>query len=326
MPLSDGFDRVFRYLRLSVTEVCNFRCQYCLPNGYKPCGEAAKALTIGEVRRAAIAFAGLGLRKIRLTGGEPTVRSDFTEIIQALSDLHTIETLALTTNGYRLFKKAREWRDAGISAINISVDSLSAQKFHQITGHDRLNEVMQGVEAAILAGFKSVKLNVVYMKGINDGEINNYLALAKKMPLSIRFIELMETGDRADFFKKHYISTGVIEAKLVEAGWTLKLSAATAGPAKQYIHPEYQGSIGLIAPYSKGFCKSCNRLRFSSSGKLHLCLFGEFGIPLRELLQHDAQLPELTGRIQQAVKGKKHGHRLGQGFTGQTSNLSAIGE
>lgn len=325
MVLSDGFDRVFRYLRLSVTEVCNFRCQYCLPDGYKVCSDASSALSLDELRRAATVFTGLGLRKIRLTGGEPTLRQDFTEIAQSLSSLQDIETLALTTNGYRLAKKAQEWVGAGISAINISIDSLSKRKFHQITGHDRLEEVMQGIEAAIKVGFTSVKLNVVYLKGINDDEVQDYLDLAKRLPISIRFIELMETGDRRAFFTKHHISTDVVKTKLVEAGWTLKLAAANAGPAQEFIHSEFQGSIGLIAPYSKDFCKSCNRLRFSSSGKLHLCLFGEFGIPLRELLQHDAQLPELAERIQQAVKAKKHGHRLGQGFTGQTSNLAAIG-
>jgi len=141
----------------------------------------------------------------------------------------------------------------------------------------------------------------------------------------VRFIELMETGDHASFFKKNHISTDVIQQKLKSLGWTSKLKASNAGPANEYVHPDHQGSFGLIAPYSKDFCKSCNRLRFSSAGKLHLCLFGEFGVPMRNFLQHDDQIPELKERIQTAVLGKSAHHRLDEGFTGSTSNLAAIG-
>ncbi len=324
MHLTDGFDRTFKYLRLSVTDVCNFKCQYCLPDGYKACA-GPRPLSLDELRRVATAFSELGLSKIRLTGGEPTVRKDFTEIAQTIAALPNVETLALTTNGYRLAERALEWKSSGINAINISLDSLSRGNFHHITGHDRRDEVMRGIDAAFDAGFEVIKINAVYLKGINDHEIDAYLDLAKDRALSIRFIELMETGDHASFFQNHYISAEVLKTKLANEGWAPVLKTSSAGPANDFIHPDYQGRFGLIAPYSKDFCKSCNRLRFSSLGKLHLCLFGEFGVPMRQLLQHDDQIPELKERIQKAVHGKTANHLLKQGKTGITSNLSLIG-
>jgi len=322
--LEDGFGRTFKYLRLSVTEVCNFRCQYCLPEGYKSCGQPA-ALSVDELRRAATAFSQLGLSKIRLTGGEPTVRKDFGEIVEAIAALPHVETLALTTNGFRLEKRARDWRKAGIDTINISLDSLSRRNFQHITGHDRCDEILRGIDAALDAGFEKIKINAVYMKDINDREIDAYLALAQNRPLSVRFIELMETGDHARFFQAHHAPVSSIKAKLLRDGWAPKLKARNAGPANEFIHPDFQGSFGLIAPYSKDFCTSCNRLRLSSQGNLHLCLFGSFGIPMRTLLQNDDQLDELTDRILAAANRKPKSHHLAHGATGMTSNLSAIG-
>ncbi len=324
MELSDGFGRIFKYLRLSVTDVCNFKCSYCLPDGYQSCGKPAP-LSVDELRRAATAFSELGVSKIRLTGGEPTVRTDFEAIASAISALPKVEKLALTTNGYRLPKRAKQWHEAGINALNVSLDSLSPEKFRQITGHNRQEEVLRGIDEAFAVGFKTIKLNAVYLKGINDDEIDAYLELTKDRPLSIRFIELMETGDHAAFFKNHHISTDILKEKLIQSGWTQKLKAADAGPADTYVHPNHQGEFGIIAPYSKDFCKSCNRLRFSSQGNLHLCFFGSFGVPMRKLLQSDEQIPELMERLQASVKRKVAGHHLHAGNTGMTQNLAAIG-
>lgn len=324
MHLSDGFGRTFKYLRLSVTEACNFKCSYCLPDGYKKCA-GPQPLTVDELRRAATAFSEMGLSKIRLTGGEPTIRKDFDEIAETVSSVPEVKKLALTTNGYRLRERAQRWHDAGINAINVSLDSLDPETFHHVTGHDRCREVLGGIDAAFDAGFSSVKVNAVYLKGINDHEVDAYLQLAKDRPISVRFIELMETGDHPDYFRRHHIPTSTIAKKLEQAGWTQKLKAADAGPANEYIHPDYKGSVGLIAPYSKDFCKSCNRLRFSSLGNLHLCLFGNFGLPMRQYLQSDDQLEELKDRLLQAVRQKEAGHHLAKGFTGQTANLSSVG-
>lgn len=324
MHLSDGFDRTFRYLRLSITEVCNFQCKYCLPNGYKK-QTGPSVLSQEELIRAARAFSELGLSKIRLTGGEPTTRKDFTEIAQQIADLPKVKSLALTTNGYQLAQKAGEWRDAGITAINLSIDSLEPEKFREITGHDRCQDVLAGLNAAIEAGFKTVKVNVVYMRGINDHEIDAFIDLARNKPISVRFIELMETGDHARFFKTHHKPVEAIAHTRLSQGWSRKLKPADAGPSQDFTHPDYKGSFGLIAPYSKDFCKSCNRLRVSSKGDLHLCLFGNFGIPMRSLLQTDDQSEELKIRIKAAIRGKTAGHALQFGKTGVTQNLSAIG-
>lgn len=324
MHLSDGFGRTFKYLRLSITDVCNFRCSYCLPEGYKKCA-GPRPLSADELVRAARAFSDLGLSKIRITGGEPTVRSDFIDIVSAISDLPSVKTLALTTNGYRLKDQARGWRAAGIDAINVSLDSLDPATFRAVTGHDRCRDVIAGIEESLSLGFKAVKVNVVHMKGVNDKEIDDFINLTRTLPVSVRFIELMETGDHVDFFQRHHLPVEQIADRLCATGWTQKLKAADAGPSLEFVHPDFSGSVGLIAPYSKDFCTSCNRLRFSSLGNLHLCLFGSFGIPLRALLQHDDQIDELKQKLRVYVRQKQPGHQLHDRKTGNTGNLSAIG-
>ena len=165
--LTDSFGRRFPYLRLSVTDVCNFSCSYCLPDGYKKSG-CEPFLSAEEIGRLVRAFAGMGTWKIRLTGGEPTVRSDFTEIVKIVAETPGIERLAFTTNGYRLPERAEEFYNAGLRAINISIDSLKADKFHKITGHDRLEEILEGINSVLDVGFEAVKINTVLLKGLND--------------------------------------------------------------------------------------------------------------------------------------------------------------
>ena len=324
MHLTDGFDRTFQYLRLSLTDACNFRCSYCLPDGFKKCG-TPPPLSRDELRRAAKAFVSLGLRKIRLTGGEPTIRPDFDDILADMRSVHGLKKLALTTNGYKLPDRIERWRALGLDAINVSLDSLNRETFRRITGHDRCHEVLHGIHRALEAGFAAVKINVVYMKGINDHEVADFIALTQTLPVSIRFIELMETGDHAAFFRNHHISTEVITDQLQESGWTPVIKAADSGPAVEFLHADHAGRIGLIAPYSKDFCKSCNRLRFSSQGNLHLCLFGNFGIPMRDYLQSDDQIEELREKLITAVRRKDVSHQLAVGNAGMTRNLSAIG-
>ena len=322
--LLDSFGRSFPYLRLSITNVCNFSCNYCLPNGYQGC-KGTSFLRIDEIERLMSAFVDLGTNKIRLTGGEPTVRKDFTKIATLVSNHPAINKTAFTTNGYRLFKHAKQWRDAGLSNINISLDSLNSERFLQITGHDRLSEVLKGIDKAIEVGFERVKINTVLLKGVNDSELKDYLAWAKNSPISIRFIELMQTGDNLEYYKKYHLSASLISDELENNGWKVKQRSYDAGPAKEYIHPDYQGSIGFISPYSKDFCKGCNRLRVTSTGDLRLCLFGNQGISLRHLLQSDEQKPLLTKLISDQLAFKCSAHFLALGDTGITPNLASIG-
>jgi cyclic pyranopterin phosphate synthase len=294
--LTDAFARKFYYLRLSITDVCNFRCTYCLPDGYKPGGVTNNGfLTVDEIRRVTRAFASLGTEKVRLTGGEPSLRRDFTDIIAAVRENDAIRQIAVTTNGYRLARDAAAWRDAGLTALNVSVDSLDARQFHAITGQDKFQQVMAGIDAAFDAGFEKVKVNTVLMRDVNHHQLDTFLAWIQPRPIQLRFIELMETGEGSSLFRKHHISGQVLRDELLRRGW---------------IHQ---------------ICATCNRLRVSSVGKLHLCLFGEGGVSLRDLLEDDAQQPALEERISAALLEKKQTHFLHQNNTGITQNLSYIG-
>lgn len=324
LPLSDAIGRRFEYLRLSLTEVCNFSCTYCLPDGYKkPCQRPAE-LTVEEIRRAVTGFAQMGLWKVRLTGGEPTLRRDFDEVARAVASVPGVRRIAMTTNGYRLAERAQIWRDCGISAINISVDSLDPARFAAITGHDRLSEVLRGVEAAQNAGFDSIKLNAVLMRGVNDDELAAMVDFVTTRDLSLRFIEVMRTNDNAAFFDQHHVAGQSVIDRLEAAGWQRLPRVAGTGPAVELGHSHARGRIGIIAPYSRDFCSSCNRLRMASDGKLHLCLFGDGGIDVKPLLAADDVAP-LIARIRAAVGTKAPAHRLHDGNSGSTPHLASIG-
>jgi len=322
----DKFQRKFYYLRLSVTDVCNFKCTYCLPDGYKPSGSKNSSfLTLPEIRRVVNAFADCGTSKIRITGGEPTLRKDFTDIIRLVADNSNIKKIATTTNGYRMEKGVADWKDAGLTHINVSVDSLDPRVFHQITGENRFHQVMAGIDRAFEVGYEQVKVNVVLMKDRNHNELPLFLEWIKHRPIQLRFIELMQTGEMDDLFAKHHISGVTIRNQLIANGWILKARENNDGPAQVFVHADYQGEIGLIMPYEKNFCESCNRLRVSALGKLHLCLFGEKGLELRDLLQEDAQEGELIERIQMQLQNKSVSHFLQEGNTGMTPHLASIG-
>ncbi|MGU3522078.1 GTP 3',8-cyclase MoaA [Enterobacteriaceae bacterium C23F] len=324
--LTDAFARKFYYLRLSITDVCNFRCTYCLPDGYKPGAVSNNGfLSVDEIRRVTRAFSAMGTEKVRLTGGEPSLRRDFTDIISAVRENDAIRQLAVTTNGYRLARDAQNWRDAGLTHVNVSVDSLDARQFHAITGQDKFQQVMDGIDAAFAAGFAKVKVNTVLMRDVNHHQLDTFLEWIKPRPIQLRFIELMETGEGSELFRKHHISGMVLRDELLKRGWIHQIRSRSDGPAQVFCHPDYAGEIGLIMPYEKDFCASCNRLRVSSTGKLHLCLFGDGGVDLRDLLTEDAQQHELETRISGALAQKKQTHFLHQGDTGITQNLSYIG-
>lgn len=323
-PLQDAFARRFHYLRLSVTDVCNFRCSYCLPEGYKPTGRPS-FLTRDELLRVASAFVALGTSKIRLTGGEPSLRRDLTPIMAALAGLPGLEKLTLTTNGFRLKERAAEWKAAGLTSFNVSIDSLDPRQFHLITGENRLHQILDGLEAAWAAGFGRIKVNTVLLKGLNDRELDDFLAWIRDKPIQLRLIELMQTGERNDYFARHHLSGEGILARLLAEGWQLQPRAKDDGPAQVLCHPEFMGELGLILPYSRDFCASCNRLRVSARGDLHLCLFGDGGIPLRDLLARDEDQAPLMARIQAALTHKTEAHRLHQGNAGVREHLASIG-
>lgn len=321
---SDAFGRRFRYLRLSVTEVCNFRCTYCLPDGWKKTGPLS-FLTVEEIRRLTAAFAGLGLSKVRLTGGEPTVRKDFAEIVAQVAAQPGIEKVAVTTNGWNLGRHVAAWRAAGLTNLNVSADSLDPETFARITGHDRLPAVLAGVDAAIEAGYPAVKMNAVLLRETAGAGFDSWAEFVRDRPVAVRFIELMRTGDNADYFSEHHVGGRVLADWLDQRGWRPVARSADAGPATEYVHPDYRGAIGLIAPYGPGFCDGCNRLRVTARGKLRLCLFGEGGLDLRDALQSDDDRERLQDMICEALTGKARGHDLHRGASGDTVNLAQFG-
>ncbi|ADV87042.1 TPA: GTP 3',8-cyclase MoaA [Vibrio vulnificus] len=322
----DRFHRKFYYLRLSVTDVCNFKCTYCLPDGYQPSGQKNSSfLNLSEIRRVVKAFADCGTSKVRITGGEPSLRKDFTDIIHTVASTQGIKRVATTTNGYRMEKHIGEWKEAGLNQINVSVDSLDPRMFHQITGENKFHQVMSGIDRAFEVGFEQVKVNVVLMKDLNHNELPAFLHWIKHRPIQLRFIELMQTGEMDTLFQQHHVSGVAIRNHLIANGWLLKVKAANDGPAQVFVHPDYQGEIGLIMPYEKDFCTSCNRLRVSAKGKLHLCLFGDRGVELRDLLQQDDQESDLIARIQSELQTKSVSHFLNEGQTGMTPHLASIG-
>ena len=326
--LKDSFGRSFPYIRLSITDVCNFKCGYCLPNGYQvDKSDNRKFLHLDEIRRLAIVFSKLGVQKIRLTGGEPTVRKDFFEIIKILKNEAGIKKIVITTNGYHLDEKAKKLVDSGLNGINISIDSLNRQIFKNITGHDRLPEILKGIQKLQNLNFNNIKINSVLLNNINASEkhFDVWGDFIKKNKIDHRYIELMQTGDNLDYFKKYHVSSKIFKDYLNRNGWIYQTFGKDAGPSLNYINPKYKGKFGIIAPYSKDFCKTCNRLRITSRGDLRLCLFGNTGISLRHLLQKDDQIEELEDLILKQMKFKKESHYLEIGETGLTKNLSTTG-
>ena len=320
--LTDRFGRSFPYLRLSITDVCNFKCTYCLPDGYK--GEADGFLGVDEIRRLIAGFAELGTRKVRLTGGEPTLRKDFLDIARVVSQTPGIETVAMTTNGYKLPDRAQSFFDAGVNAINVSIDGLTPERFELITGKNRFEEVMDGLKLCQEIGFSPVKVNAVLLKDLNHSELDAFIDWAST-GVNLRFIELMETGENGAYFEKHHLSGDVLVKKLEATGWVEAARDALGGPARVWKHPNHKGSVGLIAPYSKDFCTTCNRLRVSAKGGLHLCLFGDGGHDLRPYLQKDSDKDVLKETICELLDLKVAGHGLHEHDTGATPHFASIG-
>jgi cyclic pyranopterin phosphate synthase len=280
-----------------------------------------------EISRLTKALSELGVCKIRLTGGEPTVRKDFFDILKDMKQNSNIPKITMTTNGYRLNKIAKQLYELGLDGINISIDSLNRETFKKLTSHDRLPEILEGIKILQDLNFKNIKVNAVLLKDINDTreDFEKFGNFIKNNEIDFRFIELMQTGDNLDYFKKNHVSSKIFRDYLENNNWIYQTFGKDAGPSLNFIHPEYKGKFGLIAPYSKDFCKTCNRLRITSRGDLRLCLFGNTGISILHLLQKDDQKHELVDLILKQLHLKKESHYLELGDTGLTKNLSTTG-
>ena len=323
MKLLDSFGRSINYLRISVTDRCNLRCLYCMPPEGIPRMPHSEILSYEEIRAVVRAAAELGVNKIRLTGGEPMVRAELPELIRMLSQIEGIEELLLTTNGTFLKKYALELKQAGLSRVNVSLDTLKADKFRYITRLGKLQDVLEGIEAAKDANLNPVKINTVVMRGINDDEILDFARMTYKDGWHIRFIELMPFKGAAEFvpsieLRQHISLLGKLELCAPITG---------NGPAMYYRLPGANGTIGFITPLTEhSFCSRCNRLRLTPDGRLRPCLLSEDEIDLKMPLRNNATIAELKRLILKAVASKLEHHHLEEGHVSLVNRkMSQIG-
>lgn len=323
--LVDRYGRVATDLRISITDRCDLRCTYCMPEDGLDWMAPSDRLDLAEIERLARLFVGLGVRTIRLTGGEPLLHPHITQLVERLS-LLGLDDLALTTNGTRLAAKATELRSAGLSRVNISLDSLDRERFRQITRRDALDQVLAGIDAAIAAGLTPVKLNCVVLAGTNDDELLDFVGLARTLGCHVRFIENMPLGADALWRRESVVDA---EAIIDTVNEVYPIVAEQRGHDPAAVHrfaDGADGSVGVIASVTDPFCSTCDRLRLTSDGFLRTCLFADTETDLRGPLRAGASDDKLAVLITGAVEAKQAGHAIGQpGFEQPVRVMSRIG-
>ena len=307
--LIDPFGRRIEYLRLSVTDKCNLRCFYCMPKGFKDFEQQENWLTFDEIERVIKAFTELGVARVRLTGGEPLVRKNITELSQRLTALPGLNDLSLSTNAVLLDKHASDLYNAGVSRINVSLDSLKAERFKEITG-GQLQPVLDGLMVAKQAGFSPIKINMVAMKGINDDEFEDMIEFCLKHGFTLRFIETMPMGATSDDATDHYLDLQTVKQKLSKSYEFIAGVMPGGGPARYVQIKNTDLRIGFITPISQHFCQTCNRVRLSTDGTLYLCLGQNDKVELRPLLRNGISDDELKNVLIDAIGQKPEKHEF----------------
>jgi cyclic pyranopterin phosphate synthase len=345
--LADSHGRILRDLRVSITDRCNFRCLYCLPeteaaqNFYR--GHWAKLpnstpilqqwvpksaiLSFEEIERIVRIAVGLGIQKIRLTGGEPLLRHGLEELVARIAKIPGIEDLAMTTNGFLFPQKARALREAGLHRVSFSMDSLDRDNFKKITGRDGLNEVLEGIRLAKELGFHPVKVNAVVIREINDHELESLAEFAREQDLSFRFIEFMPL-DSARAWQKEMVVSGkeILQRLLARFDMQPVASDNPHSTSKRWRFSDGRGEIGIIAPVSEPFCGHCNRIRLTADGKIRTCLFSVTEHDLRPLLRGDKSDGEIGDRLKAVVWQKEDRHHIGEPeFVSPSRSMSCIG-
>jgi cyclic pyranopterin phosphate synthase len=321
--LFDPFGRKIEYLRLSVTDRCDFRCFYCLPKGFKEFTPPETWLSLEEMQRLVRLFSELGISKVRLTGGEPLVRRDLPELVQRLGSLPGIEDLSLSTNASQLARYASRLRESGISRINVSLDSLDDALFHRIT-QGNLAQVLAGLMAAKEVGMNPIKINMVVMKGVNDHEIADMVRFCLEHDFTLRFIETMPVGETGKSATDHFVSLRQIRAEL-ERSYELEPAVMGGGGPASYVRVKGGNlRIGFITPLSQHFCARCNRVRLSVEGTLYLCLGKGDNVELRPLLRAGASDAEMKQVLLQAIARKPERHAFNEqpGEVGRVMSLT----
>lgn len=291
----DNFNRKINYLRVSVTELCNLRCRYCMPEEGVQKRDHSEMMTAEETLAAIEAAVELGITKIRITGGEPLVKRGITKLCGAVADIPGVEEVCMTTNGVLLPQFAKDLKAAGVDRLNISLDTLDPDKFSYITRIGDLQDVLDGLEAAEKAGFENTKINCVLMGGFNDDEIEDFVDLTRGKPIEVRFIELMPIGGGIDFDKQQFVSCEEVLKRVPE----LEPMEEEDGVARLYRVPGAPGRVGLIRPISCEFCEGCNKIRLTADGKIKPCLHSSYEVPLKGLAAD-----EMKAALEKAILDK----------------------
>ncbi|WP_089284483.1 GTP 3',8-cyclase MoaA [Anaerovirgula multivorans] len=319
--MKDQYNRRINYMRISITDLCNLRCLYCMPEEGVCKKNHEEMLTFEEITKVAKIAAELGIEKIRITGGEPLVKKGIVEFIGSLSKINGIKDIAMTTNGVLLKKYAKDLMEAGLKRVNISIDSLRPEKYAEITRGGNVYDVLDGIQEAIKLGMAPVKLNIVVIGGYNEDEVVDFANLTKDDDVEIRFIELMPIGQAGSWAKEKFISNETIKQRI---GNLIPLPHQPSSPAKYYKLPNGKGKIGFINPISSHFCGECNRIRMTSDGKLKPCLHSNQEIDIIDIVRNN--LPQLREVMKQAILAKPQQHYLyTEGFELGQRNMSEIG-
>ncbi|MGB6062505.1 MAG: GTP 3',8-cyclase MoaA [Candidatus Aquilonibacter sp.] len=314
-PLADAFNRPITYLRVSVTDKCNLRCVYCMPESGLPWLAREDLLSYEEIVAIVRAAARVGVRTIRLTGGEPLVRRDLQRLVAGINAIDGIDDIALSTNAVLLEEQLDALVAAGLRRVNISLDTLREDRFGRIARRPGLDKVLRGIDAAIAANLGPVKLNCVVMRGENDDEIADFAALTRERAVYVRFIEVMPVHENLELQRDSYVSSDEILERVAAVERIEAVPGPPGnGPARYFAYPGAPGAVGVISPLSHDYCERCNRVRLTADGRLRLCLFGDQHVDLRTPLRSGASTDEIAGLLtaSMAIKPERHHLRLGE--------------
>jgi cyclic pyranopterin phosphate synthase len=308
--IKDKYERIIDYMRISIIDRCNLRCIYCMPSeGIKPI-EHKNILSYEEIIRIVRIAAGIGVRKIRLTGGEPLIRADLPYLVSSINSIEGIEDISLTTNGLLLKKYARPLASAGLKRVNVSLDSLRPERYREITRGGDINSVLEGIHEAEKSELIPIKINMVPIRGFNDDEIEEFARLTLKTSYNVRFIEFMPIGAKEIWNHEKYISTEEIKERVSKIAPLIPVKIRRSGPARYFRFEGAPGVVGFISPITHHFCNSCNRLRLTSDGKLRPCLFSETEIDLKSAMRCGAPDEEVERLLRLSIEIKPEGHSI----------------